>query len=94
MQRELEKYSNQARFIKMIIDGSLVVSKKKKAVLVAELRKLKFKPFPKIADARKEGEMGQVVEAGAGGGEDDEDEDADVKAAASDYDYLLGVRTK
>lgn len=90
MQRELEKLGNQARFIKMIIDGSLVVSKKKKAVLVAELRKLKFRPFPKVAEARKEGETADVVENAE---DEDGDEDTDLKAAASDYDYLLGVCT-
>ena len=74
----------------MIIDGSLVVSKKKKAVLVAELRKLKFRPFPKVAEARKEGESAQVVEAL----DEEEIDDAELKAAVSDYDYLLGVCTR
>ena len=72
----------------MIIDGSLVVSKKKKAVLVAELRKLKFRPFPKVAEARKEGETAQVVE---NADEEDNNDDAELKSAVSDYDYLLGV---
>lgn len=87
MQRELEKLSNQSRFVKMIIDGKLVVSKKKKAVLVAELRKLNFKPFPKVIDAKKEGEFEEVVQ------EENEDQDSDdaTNAAASDYDYLLGM---
>lgn len=86
MQRELEKLSNQARFIKMIIDGKLIVSKKKKSVLVTELQKLNFTPYPKVADARKEGEFEAVVE------EDHEaDDDAATAAGASDYDYLLGM---
>ena len=86
MQRELEKLSNQARFIRMIIDGKLTVSKKKKAVLVAELQKLDFKRFPKVADAKKEGEFEAVVEE-----EQDEPDDAETVAGASDYDYLLGM---
>jgi DNA topoisomerase-2 len=45
MQKDLEKLSNQARFIQMIIDGKLVVSKKKKKDLVAELKQKNFKPF-------------------------------------------------
>ena len=90
MQRELERLGNQARFVKMIIDGSLVVSKKKKAVLVAELRKLKFRPFPKVTEARKEGETAEIVENAE---EEDDNDDAELKAAASDYDYLLGVCT-
>ena len=65
----------------MIIDGTLVVSKKKKAVLIAELKKLNFKPFPKLEDAKKAGETEDVAE--------NEEEDNDV--GANDYDYLLGV---
>ena len=87
MQRELEKLGNQAKFVKMIIDGSLVVSKKKKAILVAELRKLKFRPFPKVAEARKEGETADIVE----NAEEDDNDDEELTAAASDYNYLLGV---
>ncbi|KAK5017589.1 DNA topoisomerase 2 [Cryomyces antarcticus] len=86
MQHDLDKLSNQSRFIKMIIDGKLVVSRKKKKDLVAELKKLNFKPFPKVLDARKEGEFEAVVN-----NENDEDPDADVEAGANDYDYLLGV---
>ena len=79
----LEKLSNQSRFIQMIIDNKLVVSKKKKTVLVAELKKLNFKPFPKTSDAKKAGEVEQVVE--------EEEEENDAEAGANDYDYLLGV---
>ncbi|KAK0257528.1 DNA topoisomerase 2 [Friedmanniomyces endolithicus] len=91
MERELQRLTNQARFVKMIIDGQLTVSKKKKAVLVAELQKLGFTRFPKVVDAKKEGEFEAVVveEGGAGGGDDDED--AETTAGASDYDYLLGM---
>lgn len=60
-----------------------MVSRKKKAVLVAELKKRDFKPFPKNADAAKDGETEPAME-------DEEGEDGDVNANA--YDYLLGVR--
>lgn len=83
MQKELERLSNQSRFIQMIIDGKLIVAKKKKTVLVAELKKLGFRPFPKVSEAAKTGELEQVVE------EDDDESDAEV--GANDYDYLLGV---
>ncbi|SMQ45370.1 unnamed protein product [Zymoseptoria tritici ST99CH_3D7] len=86
MQRELEKLTNQARFIKMIIDGKLVVSKKKKSVLVTELQKLNFTRFPKVTDARKEGEFEAVVQENH-----EADDDEDTAAGASDYDYLLGM---
>jgi DNA topoisomerase-2 len=81
MQRELDRLTNQARFIKMIIDRELTISKKKKAVLIAELKKLNFKPFAKIEDATKDGEIAPVVE----------DDDDDVALGSSSYDYLLGV---
>lgn len=84
---ELDKLNNQARFIQMIIDGSLVVNKKKKQKLIEELRKNDFKPIPKITDARKEGEFEPLVDPN-----EDADEDQENNAAgAGDYDYLLGV---
>jgi len=85
MQRELEKFTNQARFIQMIIDGKLVVSKKKKLVLVQELKEKNFKAFPKVSDSVKEGELAPIAE----NDEEEDEENAEVGAAA--YDYLLGV---
>ncbi|KAK5699278.1 DNA topoisomerase 2 [Elasticomyces elasticus] len=87
MERELQRLTNQARFIKMIIEGKLVVSKKKKGVLVAELQKLGFTRFPKVADAKKEGEFEAVVDEVEG----EEGEDAQTAAGGNDYDYLLGM---
>jgi len=68
----------------MIINRELSISKKKKAVLIAELRKLNFKPFPKVEDAAKEGETEPVVENDDSEGEDDQ-------VGSDSYDYLLGV---
>jgi DNA topoisomerase-2 len=84
MEKEHLKMTNQARFIQMIIDGKLTVSKKKKAVLVQELKKLGFAPFPKVEDAKAAGEVEDVQE-------DDESEETEVEVNANDYDYLLGV---
>lgn len=84
MHRELEKSTNQARFIQMIIDGKLIVSKKKKLVLVQELKEKNFKAFPKASDAMKEGELAPIAE-------NDEEEEADVEVGAAAYDYLLGM---
>jgi len=85
MNKELDRMTNQARFVQMIIDNKLVVSRKKKQVLVAELQRLSFKPFPKVEDARKAGEFEAVVE------EEESDESEEVQAGANDYDYLLGM---
>ncbi|KAL4737217.1 DNA topoisomerase [Aspergillus similis] len=88
LQLELEKLTNQARFVQMIIDGELIVSKKKKSVLVKELDNLGFKRFNKTADAAKAGETEKVVEAS-------EDEDTEAQDDAQDlahaFDYLLGM---
>jgi DNA topoisomerase-2 len=84
MQKELSKMTNQARFIQMIIDGKLIVSKKKKSVLVQELRKLGFSPFSKD-EAKKAGEEEDVQE------DNDDSEETETEVHANDYDYLLGV---
>ncbi|UKZ73768.1 hypothetical protein TrVFT333_001418 [Trichoderma virens FT-333] len=44
------KLKNQARFIQEIIDGDLIVGKKKKAILVKELRDRKYEAFPRARD--------------------------------------------
>lgn len=44
---QLEKISAQAKFVKLIIDGELVVGNKKKTVLIEELRNLDFPGFDK-----------------------------------------------
>lgn len=85
MNKDLKKLSNQARFIQMIIDNKLVISKKKKPVLIAELKKLGFDPFPKKEDASKAGELEKLVN------EDDEEAGEDESMQASSYDYLLGM---
>jgi DNA topoisomerase-2 len=71
----------------MIVDKQLVVSNRKKNDLMAELRRLKFRPFPKVTKAKAAGETEDIQL------EDEEDEaDETVKdAGATDYDYLLGM---
>ncbi|KAA1475411.1 type II DNA topoisomerase [Dentipellis sp. KUC8613] len=84
LQNHFEKLSNQARFVQMIVDRKLVVSNRKKADIVAELRKNDFRPFPKVSKAKAAGETEDVVDA------DPEEEEA-TTGASSDYDYLLGM---
>jgi hypothetical protein len=76
MQRELYKLSNQARFVQMIID--------KKPVLMTELRKLGFKAYVTMQEAKKAGEKEDAIQ------ESESEEDAAI--GSRDYDYLLGVR--
>jgi DNA topoisomerase-2 len=76
--RQFDRVSNQARFVQMIINKELIVSNKKKADIVTELRALKFKPISKVKIARELGENEPALE--------EEDE-----GLAGDYDYLLGM---
>lgn len=78
--------TNQARFVQMIIDGKLVISKKKKSVLIAELKEKGFKPFPKVTEAVKALDTQLAPEEG----EESEETVAGIPSDA--YDYLLNVR--
>ncbi len=80
MQNILDKLNNQARFVQMIVDKELVVSNRKKADIVAELRKLKFRPFPKVTSAKVNEDEEKVG-----------DEEEEELGNDSDYDYLLGM---
>ncbi|KAM0790561.1 hypothetical protein ACM66B_004430 [Microbotryomycetes sp. NB124-2] len=81
-----DKVSNQARFIQMMIKKELVLSNRKKASIVAELRDKNFRPFPKVQKAVVAGAVDQD-------GEDEEELD-DPEASEgndSDFDYLLSM---
>ncbi len=65
----------------MIIDKKLVVSNRRKADIVADLRKHDFKPIPKVTKAKDLDE----------GENQDEDQDEGAAGSDSDYDYLLGM---
>ena len=86
MTQDLEKFTNQARFIQMIITGKLVVSKKKKAVLVQELREKNFKPISKSNDALKDKSLDPLADE-----EEEKEHEADAELGAADYDYLLSM---
>ncbi|KIJ32068.1 hypothetical protein M422DRAFT_185076 [Sphaerobolus stellatus SS14] len=83
---QLDKISNQVRFVEMIIKKELVVSGRKKADIVAELRKKDFKPFPKVLKKKTPAELAEANEEDGG-----DDDDEAVGSANSDFDYLLGM---
>ncbi|KAI5306470.1 hypothetical protein KEM56_000756 [Ascosphaera pollenicola] len=91
IQRQLDRLTNQARFITMIIDGKLVISKKPKAQLMKELKEKNFTPISnKTTDdvTEKGKELSEVLEEG----ENDEDDSDDIAGIPSDaYDYLLNM---
>ncbi|KAL1871029.1 hypothetical protein VTK73DRAFT_2338 [Phialemonium thermophilum] len=75
------KLKNQYRFVQEIMDGKLVVSKKKKTALVQELRDRKYDPFPKEENKK-------INEAN----DDEETEEVEEdQETASDFDYLLSM---
>lgn len=81
-----DRLSNQARFIKMIIDKQLVLSNRKRADIVAELREKDFRPFPKVQKMHVAGDVD------ANGDGDEEVADPAEAGADSDYDYLLTMQ--
>ncbi|KIM47986.1 hypothetical protein M413DRAFT_22556 [Hebeloma cylindrosporum] len=83
IQTAFEKLTNQARFVQMIINKELVVSNRKKADIVADLRRHKFRAFAKAASAKASGETEPTEEA-----EEAEDDD---DGSDADFDYLLGM---
>ena len=79
------KLQNQYRFILEVIEGKMVVAKKKKAALVEELRARKYEAFPK-EDKKTKADDDEELETV------DHSQDVDESTgSASDYDYLLSV---
>ena len=83
-----ERFANQARFIQMFIKGEVKVMNRGLAEIVRDLRKLKFRPFPKVVKAHvaADPEASTVVSP-----EDllEETDDEDAAGDLHDYDYLL-----
>ncbi|KAK4052503.1 DNA topoisomerase 2 [Microbotryomycetes sp. JL201] len=82
-----DKVSNQARFIQMMIKKELVLSNRKKASIVAELRDKNFRPFPKVQKAVVAGAVDQELEEEL----DDPEAAASAEGSDSDFDYLLSM---
>ncbi|RCI09579.1 hypothetical protein L249_4122 [Ophiocordyceps polyrhachis-furcata BCC 54312] len=82
---DYSKLTNQARFIQEIIDGVLVVGKKKKDVLIRELRERKYEPFPRGQDVKKKAPEDEISPS------DDEEQDETADKGSRDYDYLLSM---
>lgn len=85
---EYHKLKNMARFVEEIIDGKLVVSKKKKAVLVEELRARKYRAFPRNQSDKKGKNTDEEMDQDNDG---DNDIEESSEPGAGDYDYLLSV---
>jgi len=83
LQYQVDRLSNQARFVQMIVKKELSVSNRKKADIITELRRKDFRPFPKVSKAKSHGETEEVVES--------DSEDVGTKGVSADFDYLLGM---
>ncbi|KAJ6449391.1 hypothetical protein C8R47DRAFT_946573, partial [Mycena vitilis] len=57
LQDAFEKSTNQARFVKMIVDKELIINSREKAEIILDLKRHKFRPFPKISKAKEAGEQ-------------------------------------
>jgi DNA topoisomerase-2 len=85
LQTQLDRLNNQARFIQMIVNKELSVSNRRKGEIVHELRKLGFRPFPKVSKAKAAGETEEVIP-------DPDEEEAEEEGSDADFDYLLGMQ--
>lgn len=83
--RDYRKLKNQARFVSEIISGVLVVGKKRKDALIAELRDRKYEAFP----PKKAGAKADEEELGNNSDAEGDSESQD--AGSRDYDYLLSM---
>ncbi|KAJ6781742.1 hypothetical protein PWT90_07459 [Aphanocladium album] len=84
--RDYRRLKNQARFVQEIISGVLVVGKKRKEALIAELRDRKYEAFP----PKKTGAKADEEELGRGSDVEDDASEA-LDAGSKDYDYLLSM---
>lgn len=89
LENDLLKCSNKARFIKCVVEGSIVVSNRRRADLLVELKEKGFTPFPKKKS------MEEVAVAGATDDTEETEENTGVSTSevvsAGDYDYLLSL---
>ena len=89
--KELEEMSNRARFIKMVVDGELVISRKKKQVLMEELYRLEFTPHSRIVAKFKQAYNDILGVSAAAEEESSDEEDASQDMRTGDFNYLLSM---
>lgn len=89
LEKEMLKCDNKCRFIKCVVEGSIIVSNRRRADLFAELKAKGFTPLPKkenvaevsVAGSTNDAEESEQSSEGAVGRAD----------SSSDYDYLLSL---
>ncbi|KAH6759755.1 topoisomerase II [Perilla frutescens var. frutescens] len=83
LEKEMLKCDNKCRFIQCVVEGSIIVSNRKRADLFLELKAKGFTPLPK-----KENTAEVSV---AGSTDDAEESEENSEVAIGDYDYLLSL---
>ncbi|SBS92951.1 DNA topoisomerase 2, putative (TOP2), partial [Plasmodium ovale curtisi] len=89
LEKEKRIISNKTKFILAIINGELVVNKKKKKILVEELYRKGYDPYKDIHKVKKEEIFEQELLEAAENPEDNEEIIAGV--TVKDYNYLLNM---
>lgn len=82
---QLDKLTNQVRFIQIIIKKELAVSGRKKQDIVRDLKTKGFTPFEKPAKVAANAEAENETAANA------EEDEEDTTTGTTGYDYLLQV---
>lgn len=105
LRRLTNKLENMFRFVSEVVDGHLIVTRRKKMELLEELRRRQYVPFPPHNRKRTTATTIETAEEVASptaaspaedlalfdlGGEEEESEE--VGRATRDYDYLLGMK--
>ncbi|GBG92399.1 hypothetical protein CBR_g55332 [Chara braunii] len=92
LQYEMTKLDNKVRFILMVIKGEIIVSNRKKADLLAELKQLGFTPLANKA-VKKKGQNSALPEEEGEEATEEEEEDGAGKGfgKGGGYDYLLSM---
>ncbi|KAI3445041.1 hypothetical protein Pfo_001706 [Paulownia fortunei] len=89
LENDMLKCDNKYRFIRCVVDGSIIVSNRKRADLFLELKEKGFTPFPKKKSAAEIAIAGSIDDA------DETEENNEVAigqgVSAGDYDYLLSL---
>ncbi|XP_071690080.1 DNA topoisomerase 2 [Rutidosis leptorrhynchoides] len=92
--KALLQLENKVRFIREVVEGTLVVSNRKKADLWAELKKKGYTPLPKEAKPTVAGDVNQE-ENEETEEQDDETEKVNLQKenedSGTEYDYLLNM---
>nr|BAE06274.1 topoisomerase II [Scutellaria baicalensis] len=89
LEHDMLKCDNKYRFIRCVVEGSIIVSNRKRTDVFRELKEKGFTPFPKKKN------RAEVAIAGATDDGEETEENSEVPIApgvsSSDYDYLLSL---